>query len=116
MDSPDCVGYFRFVSRDERPRDNTWLAWFNAKLGLVRQPPTGILMNVHFVDRATGDTRHELPRFVGHPPRLSPDGRWFACRSEQDGIEVWDTYPPVRWRKALLAGLAAASGVLALAK
>lgn len=115
-DRADCVGYFRIAARDELSKENAWLAWFNRQLGLERPPFNAIPMSVRFVDRATGQTRHELPRLVGHPPRLSPDGRRFACHTRSgNAIEVCDTHPPVRWHKALLAGLAAAAGVLAIA-
>lgn len=93
-----------------------WLDRIAERLGIVPPPSRHPQASVRFLDRTTGAPRYELPRPINLDLYVSQDGRRIACGGHGKPIEVWDTYPPVRWHKALLAGLAAAGGVLAIAK
>jgi hypothetical protein len=115
---PDWLMYFT-IGPPPPPRKG-FAGWFESlavRVGAAR-PPTrgGRQVTVRFADRETGVIRYELPRPVDLDLFVSPDGHRLVCGGHDYGIEVWDTYPPVRWHKALLAGLAAAGGVLAIAK
>jgi hypothetical protein len=83
-------------------------------LGPAHTPSRPMQVSVRFVDTATGATRYQLPRPIGHPVIVSPDGRLLACAGDEQSVEVWDTDPPTRWPGALAAGATAAGGVLAL--
>jgi hypothetical protein len=108
----DWVGRFRILPADDPPP--AVLAWWDriaARVGLRRRP-SGIQVSARLIDRATGQVRYEAPTPIGHPPRVSPDGRWLACRHDSESIEVWDTKRRPLWPQALAAGIVAGGGVL----
>jgi hypothetical protein len=89
--------------------------WLARRVGM-RPLATGARVTVRVADRDTGDVRYGIPHPLGHPVMVSPDGRLIACRAHDHGVEVWDANPPPRWPKAIVAAMAAAAGVLALAR
>jgi hypothetical protein len=85
-----------------------WRSRLDSWLGLRSEPIQGIALRVHTLDPATGKTRYEFPRWLGHPCVLSPDGRLLACANDNESVEVWATDPVPRWPIAALAGAATA--------
>jgi hypothetical protein len=114
---PDWLMYFTIgPSPPSRQGPAGWFDSLAVRIGAARPPTRGRQVTVRFADRDTGVIRYELPRPVDVDLHVSPDGHRLVCGNNEYGVEVWDTSPPVRWHKALLAGLAAAGGVLAIAK
>ncbi len=117
IDGPERVAYFTILPAPPPPNwFDQCLAWLAAQTGTTHQPFNGPRMTARFVDRATGATRYELKQPLGHPPRVSPDGRLLACRGNDYAVEVWDVDPSPRWLWALGAGAVTSGVVLALGR
>jgi WD40 repeat protein len=87
------------------------IARLKSKLGMVALRSPGVSMSI--LEPRTGTLLYQMPRIVGHPVCVSPDGKRMACAAEDMSIEVWDLEPPgLRWQLALALGLISATSVL----
>lgn len=69
---------------------------------------------VRRVDPVSGWTISQISNIpFGWQPRFSDDGRWLAIEA-RGGIELWDTFPPLRWPWAIGAGAATAFALVLL--
>jgi hypothetical protein len=114
-DGPGWIAYYREFSG--LPREfQAWKDWLAARIGMRRAWADNYKLRVRIVDRATGATRSVMSFPFLWSYKLSRDARWLAHATDDDGVEVWDTGPPVRWPLALAAGAVAAGGVLGIGK
>ncbi len=115
-EAPDRAAFGKIIRGGQKSRLDEVREWLTAKLGIDLTPQHQIRANVRIVDRATGETRYQLPRPLAITICLSRDGRRLAATHDHDSIEVWNVDPPPRWPFALSAGALSFGGILAFGR
>lgn len=117
MAGPDWITYVSMVPPPGPPTGlEKELERLRKWLGLYTPSMNGILLQVRIMDRPSGRLRREFPCHLIHPCFVSADGQLLICRGVDRCIEVWDTYPPLRWPWGMAAGLILGGSVLALGR